>query len=266
MSIQNGPVSSRESTAEGKALCEEERWLLLALTLLIARQRALNEGSEGGVLDMLTVPREFFFHWRSGDFRCEFERGAPEMFRSGVVVVEERGFVAPVSAVAPHIRISNAASGERVEAALSTQFIAESGLVDGDTAYALYSPLQVLYCGQTGFFLPHRERWHSFACRALATRYGGAARRGDSDSQVAWAESTLSLGEGREGPRLASLYSEGLSYSVEMAPRGFNVHAQCSSTAGLFRNLLAFCSQGPLPVGVRAWREGANAVRVVGGG
>lgn len=219
-----------------------ERWLLLALSLLVARQRAISRGEpEPAFWRTLREPLLFRFAGERGAFRCPLGASSPELFFSSVLVAERADFVSPLSALAPHVRL---VQGSSTEAKLSGELVARLGLSGGDNVYAVYSPLQVLFTAQTGFFLPHRESWHAYLRRCVAARAPGAS---------------FQARESADAAHLA-FESPGLRFELQVGRRGFGLSARGSSR--LMDDLRKFCASGAMPEGVRASLEDGGALRI----
>jgi hypothetical protein len=226
-----------------------ENVALLILALLVSRQRAMSMGeAQTPVLTLLREPREFFFHWRGGQLRAELARADLGMLHSSILVVEEGRFVAPLASLQPHLRIGDAGA-DLVNASFSPAFTALAGVQDPDEVYAVYSPLHLAYAAECGFFLPRREPWHAYLCRALAARLGAGA---------------LQIDDSAEGVR-AAFGSDDTRITLRLNDRGFELQAHGPPAGSLLASLLDFCGQQPLPAGVSAHRLGEGAVRITGG-
>lgn len=224
-----------------------ERYLLLALSLLVARQRALLRGEEEPYFfRALREPVLFRFVHQRGAFRCPLpEKGRRELFAASLLVAEGVEFVSPLSALGPHVKLVQAQPGEAPEAKISEELTRRLSLEPDEAPYAVYSPLQVLFTAQSGFFLPHREAWHAYAARCVAARAPGG---------------TFEAAE-RSGNMYLAYGSPALRFELEVGARGFDCRA-----SGELADLRKFCASGAMPDGVQASLEGSGAMRVRGGG
>jgi hypothetical protein len=214
-------------------MSEPERYLLLALSLLIARQRARVRGEE----------EPYFFRAR-GAFRCALEKMRRELFSS--------------SALGPHVKLVQVQPGA-VEAKLSEEFTRRLGLAAEDTPFAVYSPLQVFFTAGTGFFVPQREPWHAYAGRCVAARISGARCAPQAElTRVTWPEGSFEAGE-RSGAARLAYASPALRFELQLGQRGFEFRA-----AGALQDLRKFCVSGAMPEGVRASVEGSGELRIRG--
>jgi hypothetical protein len=247
-------------------MSEPERYLLFALSLLVTRQRALLRGEAVPYFfRALRVPVLFKFVHSRGAFRCVLEGPARELFSSSVLVVESLDFVSPLSALGPHVKLVQTSESAPVEVKLSAQFGDWLGLSADDGPYAVYSPLQVLFSSQIGFFLPHREPWHAYVGRCVAARTPGAhyAAQGEQ-TRVSWPEGGFEAAE-RSGAAFLAYESPALRFSLQVDDSGFDLSASARAATSLLAALRKVCLSGAMPEGIRAAEEGPSAVRIRGG-
>jgi hypothetical protein len=246
------------------AMTEPERYLLLALSLLVARQRNRARGEPVPYFfRTLRQPLLFQFTYVRDSFRCPVESRLSELFFSSVLVAQSVEFVSPVSGLGPHVGLMQVDSQPEVK--LSRDFADWLGLSSGDPVYAVYSPLQVFYTAETGFFLPHRESWHAYAARCVAARIAGAryATAGDRD-RVHWPEGAFEAGE-RSGAAFVSYEDRALRLSLQVGDAGFDLSASAHRPGELLSALRKFCHATPLPEGIRAAPDGPAGVRIQAG-
>lgn len=247
-------------------MTEPERYLLLALSLLVGRQRAKVRGEhERYFFRALRQPIVFSFTYARGAFRCPLDHRSGELFSASVLVAESVSFVSPLSALGPHVRLVQTDAGAVPEAKLSSQFGDWLGLSADDRPYAVYSPLQVLFSVQSGFFLPHRESWHAYVGRCVAARMPGAryAAQGEQ-TRVSWPEGGFEAAD-RSGAAFFAYESPALRFALQVDDSGFDLSASAREAAGVLAALRKFCLSGAMPEGVRAAEEGPSAVRIRGG-
>lgn len=245
-------------------MTEPERYLLLALSLLVARQRTRARGEPVPYFfRTLREPLLFQFTHVRDAFRCPVEGRMSELFFSSVLVAQSVDFVSPVSGLGPHVGVLQADS--RPELKLSRDFADWLGLSSGDPVYAVYSPLHIFYTAQTGFFLPHRESWHAYAARCVAARIAGARCTTASDrTRAHWAEGAFEAGE-RAGAALLSYEDPALRFALELGDSAFDLSASARRPGELLSALRKLCGALPLPEGIRAALDGPAGVRIQGG-
>jgi hypothetical protein len=97
-------------------MSEPERYLLLALSLLVGRQRAkVCAAPERYVFGALRQPIVFSFAYARGAFRCVLDQRS-ELFSASVLVAESVDFISPLSALEPHVRLMQIDAGAAPEA------------------------------------------------------------------------------------------------------------------------------------------------------
>jgi hypothetical protein len=134
-------------------------------------------------------------------------------------------------------------SASAPEAKLSAELAARLGLSGDDVPYAVYSPLQVFFTVETGFFLPHREPWHAYVGRCVAARDAAASFQAEE----------------RPDALLLTYQSPGLRVELQLAEHGFDLSADGS--AALLNDLRKFCASDAMPEGIHAAVDG-EAVRI----
>ena len=246
---------------------EPERYLLLALSLLVARQRAKAQGEhERFFFTALRRPVLFPFVHERGGWRCALNGRDQEVFSASVLVAESVDFVSPVSALGPHTRVVQTRPGVIAEIKLSGQFESWLGLSPDDAVYAVYSPLHVLFTERTGFFLPRQESWHSYLARCIAVRMPqGRYIAGGDATRVIWNEGEIEVAE-RATAAFFAYRSTTLHFELEVGEDGFQLAASADQTSGLSGALKNFCAAQTMPIGIRASMEGASQIRILGGG
>lgn len=246
-------------------MTEPERYLLLALSLLVARQRSRARGEgEPNFFRALRQPVLFPFAHARGAFRCPLDRQRKELFLSSLLVAESVDFVSPLSALTPHVKFVQTQAGAPAEAKLSGELVDALGLSSDERLYALYSPLQVLFTAQTGFFLPHREPWHAYVGRCVAERIRDAScASGGDHTRVSWPEGWFEAAE-RSGAVFA-FESTALGFLLQVGDGGFDLSAAAREPGGLLSDLRKFCLSAAMPEGIRAAMDGPQAVRIQAG-
>lgn len=225
-----------------------ERYLLLALSLLVTRQRRLarNEG-EPDFFRALREPVLFRFSYERDAFRCSLDGRRVEQFLASVLVIESADFVSPVRDLRPHLRLIRDQHGMQ-EVKLSPLVVQSLTVAPDDGMYGVYSPLHVLYSAETGFFLPHRESWHSYLARCIGARCSG----------------TFAVQE-EDGATLLRYDSPQLRVMLRLSGSGFELRASAAGSTGFLADLRKFCLSGHMPEGVTATLEAGDAVRIRGG-
>lgn len=246
-------------------MTEVENWLLLALSVLVARQRALAAGeADTMAVSALRQPELFPFAYREGAHRCALAKDRVTLFQASVLVLETQDFVAPVSALQPHLKLLEQAGGA-YEVKLLPRFVAAIALADDDPVRAYYSPLQVLFESSVGFFDPRREPWHAYAGRALAARLPDArVDCGATRTGVSWPAGTLELADGPVGADVSGR-TPGVEFKLAVEAQGFELWLQAADpTQGLMADLLRLRTLRSLPIGVAAAGDGASGLRIRG--
>jgi len=248
--------------APNPAMSELERWLLLALSVLVTRQRTIAQGGPDFVaISALRAPLQFGFEHVRGAHRCVLARARVTYFQASLLVLERQDFVSPVSALGPHIRLVDR-SDEGVEAKLLPPLVKTLGLSDDDPVFAYYSPLQVLFDAETGFFDPRRESWHAYAGRALAGQLPGAGlEQGATATRLRWADGALELAGSAQDRLAVSGRTAALDFALEIEERGFALRLQAlDAERGLAPALLRLRGADTLPVGVSVADEGPRGL------
>lgn len=244
-----------------------ERLCLFALSLLVSRQGALANGeAQPWWYHVLRRPQVFDFFLVHGEYRCALERRLQGVLRSSVLVIEERQFVSPVSGLAAHVEILPADHPEDCVARLTPRFVELIGMREGDQAYCFYSPLQVLYAPERGFFLPRREPWHAYVGKSAASVIADSSlTSSNSRTVVSWPLGSMEIGE--HGPSFSlRLQSPGTDIALEVHERGFEFVAQGPREGRIFSDLVKFCGSATMPAGITAAEEGGASFRIRGGG
>jgi hypothetical protein len=247
-------------------LTDLEHWLLLTLSVLIARQRALVAGEPDSVpVAALRQPETFPFAYARGAHRSRFAQDRLARFQTSVLVLEKQDFVSPVSALKQHLRLLEPAPGT-VEVKLLPHFVEGIALADDDPVRVYYSPLQVLFDPSVGFFDPRRAPWHAYAGRALAVRLPNARVACEAtQTRVTWPAGTLELADGPAGA-VVSARTTVVEFDVGIEAQGFEVQVRAADPAGgLMADLLRLRTGRSLPIGVAATGDGANGLRLRGG-
>ena len=247
-------------------MTEPERYLVLALSLLVARQRALVRGAgEPYFFGALRQPILFAFSHARGAFRCPLEGRRSELFFSSVLVAEGLDFVSPLSALGPHVKFVQSGPGAPSEVKLSAEFADWLGLSSDDRVYAAYSPLQQLFSARTGFFLPHREPWHAYVGRSVSARVPRASCAvASGHTRVSWPEASFEAAE-RSGAARFAYESPSLRFVLDVGDGGFDLSVAGAEPAGLLSDLRKFCLSAAMPEGIRAAMEGPAVARIQGG-
>lgn len=243
-------------------MSEIDHWLLLALSVLVARQRALAFGETvPGALAAVLAPEQFAFAHTRGAHRCRIERARLARFQASVLILEKQDFVSAVSALRPHLKLIEAADGA-YEAKLLPPFVEALGLADADPVRACYSPLQLLFDLESGFFDPQREPWHAYAGRALAARLPQAhCERQATCSRLRWPGGSLELGDAPAGLRV-SAQTPALAFDLAIEADAFELRLRADDPArGMMADLLRLRSAAELPVGIDVAEVGGTGAR-----
>jgi len=246
-------------------MIELEHWLLLALSVLVARQRMLAAGEADLVaVAALRDPLRFEFAYLRGAHRCLVARERLALFQASLLVLERQDFVSPVSALRPQLRLLDRGA-EGYEAKLLPPFVEALALADDDPVLASYSPLQLLFHADTGFFIPGREPWHAYAGRALARQMPQARLERDAAcTRLRWADGTLELCDTPLGFALTGR-TPALEFELAVVAEGFALRLQASaSVQGLAADLRRLCAAAERPVGVAVETDAAGALRIRG--
>ena len=244
-------------------MTQAERYLLLALSLLVTRQRARVRGETASYFfDAVRRPVVFDFTPVGGILRCALGGWSPDLFFSSVLVAEGAEFVAPLSSLGAHAKLMH--GKDRSEAKLSRDLIDWLGITPADRVYAVYSPLHVFYTADTGFFLPHREPWHAYAGRCVAVRVAAACQSStDGATRVDWTHGWFVAAE-RAGALAVSYEDATLRFALDMQSDGFELSASGRTGGNLIAALRKFCAARPLPEGVSAAIDCSGDVRIQG--
>lgn len=228
---------------------DSERYLLLALSLLVTRQRRLARGD--GELDFIRSLRDpvlFQFRHERDAFRCSLDGRRAEQFYASVLVIESADFVSPVTDLRAHVRLVQVGNGVPAEIKISPELVQWLALAPEDSMYAVYSPLHALYSAEAGFFFPQREPWHAYLARCINSRGGG----------------TLAARE-EGGACLLNYDSPTLNVALRLSATGFDLLASSNGSAGLLDDLKKFCASERMPEGVTARLDTGGRVRIRGG-
>jgi len=246
-------------------MSELERWLLLALSVLVARQRALALGQADPIaIPALLEPEQFVFEYRQAAHRCRFARERGARFQAAVLSLERQDFVAPVSVLSPHLRMVELADGA-VEVKLLPEFVETLGLGDEDPVRACYTPLQVLFDSASGFFDPQREPWHAYLGRALASQLAqGRCEPFANGTRLRWDGGTLELADASAGLRFAARVTE-LEFELELMRTAFELRLRGGEPErGLIADLRRLCGAAELPLGIDVAADGARGLVIRG--
>jgi len=246
-------------------MTDVEHWLLLVLSVLVARQRALAAGEPDSVpVAALREPEMFPFAYARGAHRSRFSKDRLARFQTSVLVLEKQDFFSPVSALKPHLRLLEPAQGA-VEVKLLPHFVERIALANDDPVRVYYSPLQILFDPSVGFFDPRRESWHAYAGRALAARLPEARVACEATrTRVTWPAGRLELADGPAGAAVFARTSV-VEFDLGIEAQGFDVQVRAADpTRGLMADLLRLRSVRSLPIGVAATGDGANGLRLRG--
>ncbi|MCG6952433.1 MAG: hypothetical protein LJE90_08675 [Betaproteobacteria bacterium] len=251
--------------APNPAMSELERWLLLALSVLVARQRALVLGQPDPIaIPALFEPEQFPFEYQNGAHRCRFARERSARFQAAVLSLERQDFVAPISALAPQLRMRELADGA-IEVKLLPGLVEALALGEGDPVRACYTPLQLLFDSASGFFDPQRESWHAFLGRALALRLPqGRCEALASGTRLHWDAGTLDLSDAAAGPHLAARVP-GLAFELDLERTAFRLQLRSGEPGrGLFVDLHRLCGAAELPSGIAVDADGPHGLVIRG--
>ncbi len=245
-------------------MTELEKLLLLALSVLVARQRALafGEADPGSVAAWLE-PERFEFAYAKGAHRCRIGPGQLPRFQAATLSLDRQGFVSPIPSIRHHLKLLEAGEGA-YEAKLLPDFVQALGLADHDPVRAWYSPWQILFSAASGFFDPDRERWHAYAGRVLAERLPQAqATLGTDATRVAWPGGTLELARVDHGVRLSGR-TPALEFGLDVRSDSFELHLRSDEPRGLMADLMRLRSRAEHPVGIDLSFDGEHGLTVRG--
>jgi hypothetical protein len=247
------------------AMSELERWLLLALSLLVARQRALALGQADPIaIPSLLEPEPFVFEYRRGAHRCRFARERSARFQAAVLSLERQDFVSPVAALAPHLRRVELADGA-IEVKLLPGLVDALGLGEDDPVRACYTPLHALFDSASGFFDPQRESWHAYLGRALAARLAqGRCEPLATGTRLRWDAGALELVDASAGLRVAARVP-GLEFELDLERSAFELRLRgAEPECGLIADLRRLCGAAELPVGIAVAADGGRGLVIRG--
>ncbi len=243
-----------------------EKLCLLALALLVSRQRALANGEPQPLwVSALRKPQVFDFFLVHGECRCVLDKRLQRALRASVLVIEEREFISPLMGLAAHLEILPADHSDDCVARLTPRFVELIGLEEGDEIYSFYSPLQVLFKPEHGFFLPHREPWHAYIGKVVASTIADSSRAiSNSRTVVSWPGGSMELCDRGESYSL-QIACPGEDIAVKVNDGGFEFRARGAFKGRIFPDLMKFCRSGAMPVGITAADEGGSSFRIRGG-
>ena len=243
-----------------------EKLCLLALALLVSRQRALAGGEPQPLwVSALRKPQVFDFFLVHGEYRCVLEKRLQRALHASLLVAEKRDFVSPLMGLTAHLEILPADHSDDCVARLSERFVRLIGLGEGDEVYSFYSPLQVLFKPEHGFFLPRREPWHAYVGKAAASSIAESSRTvSDSRTVVSWPGGSMEIGDRGDVCSL-QIACPGTDVALEMKDGGFEFRARGPHDGKIFPDLVRFCRSGVMPAGITAAEEDGSSFRIRGG-